>query len=171
LASIQETVFMSEWYEEELAEVDLGDRRLNKRAAQVLGSLGKQPSQSIPGSCRSWAETLAAYRLFSNEQVTSARLLAPHFAATRERMREHPVVLLVQDSSELDYTGKESSTGLGRLNWEARQREVPSLELGDSRGAVLEPRPFPTEQACGPQADQAGGEAERVVGAQLPASV
>jgi hypothetical protein len=112
---------MSEWHEDELADVDLGDRRLNRRAMKVLGILGKQPSRSIPGSCRSWSETLAAYRLFDNERVTAARLLAPHFAATAQRMREHPVVLLVQDSSELDYTGKESINGLGPLNWVERQ--------------------------------------------------
>ena len=125
----QETVFMSEWYEDELADVDLGDRRLNRRAARVLGSLGKQPSRSIPGSCRSWSETLAAYRLFNHERVTAKRLLAPHFAATVERMREHPVVLLVQDSSELDYTGKESITGLGPLNWVERQGMFTHLSM------------------------------------------
>jgi hypothetical protein len=120
---------MSEWYEEELAEVDLGDKRLSRRAVQVLGSLGKQPSRSIPASCRSWSETLAAYRLFSNEQVTAERLLAPHFAATQERMREHPVVLLVQDSSELDYTGKGSIQGVGPLNWVERQGLFTHLSL------------------------------------------
>jgi hypothetical protein len=120
---------MSEWYEEELAQVDLGDQRLNRRAVRVLGSLEKQPSRSIPGSCRSWAETLAAYRLFSHAQVTPERLLAPHFAATRERMREHPVVLLVQDSSELDYTGKTSIQGLGALNWVERQGMFTHLSL------------------------------------------
>jgi len=112
---------MAEWCEEELAQVDLGDRRLNRRAMQVLGSLGKQPSRSIPGSCHSWSETLAAYRLFDNERVTTTRLLAPHFAATMQRMQEHLVVLLVQDSSELDYTGKQSIAGLGPLNWVERQ--------------------------------------------------
>ena len=112
---------MSEWHEEELAEVDLGDERLNRRAVQVLGSFGKQPSRSIPGSCQSWSETVAVYRLLRHKRVTPRRLLAPHVAATRERMREHPVVLLVQDSSELDYTGKASIDGLGALNWVERQ--------------------------------------------------
>jgi hypothetical protein len=120
---------MSEWYEEELADVDLGDRRLNRRAIRVLGSLGKQPGRSIPGSCRSWAETLAAYRLFSHGKVSAGRLLAPHVAATTERMREHPVVLVVQDSTELDYTGKPSMEGLGPLNWAERQGLFLHLSL------------------------------------------
>lgn len=125
----QETVFMSEWYEEELAGVNLGDRRLDARAVQVLGSFGKQPSRSIPGSCQSWAETLGAYRLLRHPRVTARRLLAPHYAATQERMREHPVVLLVQDSSELDYSGKASIDGLGALNWVERQGLFCHLSL------------------------------------------
>lgn len=112
---------MSEWYDEELAGVDLGDVRLNKRAARVLGSLGKTPTSSIPGSCGGWAETLAAYRLFDHERVTPAALLAPHVAATVERMRGQPVVLLVQDSTEFEYTGKKAIGGLGPLNWVDRQ--------------------------------------------------
>jgi len=120
---------MGEWYEEELGGVKLGDERLNRRAIQVLGSFGKQPSRSIPGSCQSWAETLGVYRLLQHKRVTPQRLLAPHCAATQARMREHPVVLLVQDSSELDYTGKESIAGLGPLNWVERQGMFTHLSL------------------------------------------
>jgi len=120
---------MSEWNEEELAGVKLGDRRLEARAVQVLGCLGKQPSKSIPGSCQSWAETLGAYRLLQHKRVTPARLLAPHVAATQARMGEHPVVLLVQDSTELDFSGKPSIAGLGPLNWVERQGLFCHLSL------------------------------------------
>jgi hypothetical protein len=120
---------MSEWYAEELAGVELGDRRLARRAVQVLGCFGKQPSQSIPGSCHSWAETVGAYRLFGHQEVTAERLLAPHAKATQARMREHPVVLVVQDSTELDYTGKPSMEGLGPLNWAERQGLFLHLSL------------------------------------------
>ncbi len=112
---------MTDWYEEELASVSLGDRRLNARAVRVLELFGKQPRESVPGSCLSWAETQGAYRLFQNARVTVQKLLAPHLAATQARMREHPVVLLVQDSSEVDFTKKRSIVGLGPLNWVERQ--------------------------------------------------
>jgi hypothetical protein len=36
-------------------------------------------------------------------------------------MQAHPIVLCVQDTTELDYTGKPSIQGLGPLNYEARQ--------------------------------------------------
>ena len=120
---------MSEWYEEEMADLELGDKRLDRRAVRVLEALGKQPSRSIPGSCGGWPETVAAYRFLQHPRVTPARLLAPHARATVGRMRTQPVVLLVQDSSELDYTGKAGIEGLGPLNWVERQGLFTHLSL------------------------------------------
>jgi hypothetical protein len=120
---------MSDWCQEEMAEVECDDRRLNRRVARVLGCLSEQPMRSIPGSCRSWAETFAAYRLFDNPRVTPERLLAPHCTATVARLREHPVVLLVQDSTELDFTRKPATADLGRLNWKERQGLFLHLSL------------------------------------------
>ena len=54
---------------------------------------------SINAACGGWAETTAAYRFFDNEKVTPEKLLAPHVAATIERMQGQPVVLLVQDTA------------------------------------------------------------------------
>jgi hypothetical protein len=47
-------------------------------------------------------------------------VLAPHIACTEERLREHPRVLCIQDTTELDYTTKKGITGLGPLNYESR---------------------------------------------------
>uniref|UniRef100_UPI0025E68118 IS4/Tn5 family transposase DNA-binding protein n=1 Tax=uncultured Thiocystis sp. TaxID=1202134 RepID=UPI0025E68118 len=38
----------------ELAGIDLGDARLNRRAQQVLGQVGAKPSVSIPAACGGW---------------------------------------------------------------------------------------------------------------------
>jgi hypothetical protein len=51
-----------------------------------------------------WSDTQGAYRFFSNARVTPEKTLQPHRQATLRRMREHAVVLIVQDTSELDYT-------------------------------------------------------------------
>jgi hypothetical protein len=36
------------WAELELDTIDLGDKRLNKRAAMLLDKLGGKPSENIP---------------------------------------------------------------------------------------------------------------------------
>ena len=104
----------------ELTAIDLGDRRLNRRAGQLLETLGEKPTLSIPGACNGWDETRAAYRLFDQDVVTAEAVLAPHTACTEERLREHPRVLCIEDTSELDYTKKKGIAGLGPLNLESR---------------------------------------------------
>jgi hypothetical protein len=93
----------------ELRAIDLGDQRLNKRAQQVAEKLGDKPTVSIPAACGGWDETKAAYRLFDHPEVTAERVLAPHVACTIERLREHPRVLCIQDTTCLP-TGRPSST-------------------------------------------------------------
>jgi hypothetical protein len=110
----------SDWVAEELATIDLGDQRLNKRAEVLLCLLGDKPGVSIPTACNGWAETKAAYRFFSNEYVTPDAVLQPHFQATRARVAGAEVVLCIEDTSEIDYTTKTDIEGLGPLNYEAR---------------------------------------------------
>jgi hypothetical protein len=120
---------------EEFYGIDLGDQRLNRRARRLLERLGDKPMVSIPAACNGWSETRAAYRLFDTPKVTAEAVLAPHIANTVERMREHPRVLCIQDTSEIDYTGKPSMQGLGPLNLEIRQGLYlhPTLALTPER--------------------------------------
>ncbi len=104
----------------ELAGIDLGDRRLNRRAQGVLEALGNKPTASIPTACGGWGETRAAYRLFDQARVTADAVLAPHITCTEERLRAYPRVLCLQDTTELDYTKKKGIAGLGPLNYESR---------------------------------------------------
>ena len=106
---------------DELADLDLGDARLNRRAGTLIETLGQRPDQSIPAACGSWKETKAAYRLFDADPVTAQKLLEPHYHCTLERMTAHPTVLCIQDTTELDYTGKSDLQGLGTLNDETRR--------------------------------------------------
>jgi hypothetical protein len=107
--------------EKELKNIDLGDKRLNRRAQQVIATLGAKPRESIPGACGGWSETKAAYRLFDNEAVEAQQVLEPHYQCSEQRIVEHDTVLCVQDTTELDYTGKEDIEGLGPLNYETRR--------------------------------------------------
>jgi len=95
---------MCEGIAEELAGIDLGDQRLNRRSVKIIEALAANPEASVNGAVEGWTDTHAAYRFFSNDNVTPEGILEPHFEATVCRMREHPVVLLVQDTTELDYS-------------------------------------------------------------------
>lgn len=95
---------MCEGIADELRGIDLGNKRLNKRSVRMIESLAKNPEASINASCQGWAETHAAYRFLDNNAVDPEQILRPHIAATHDRMREQPVVLIVQDTTELDYS-------------------------------------------------------------------
>ena len=109
----------------EFAGADMGDARLTKRLVKLADRLGDAPSASIPGACNGRAETQAAYRLFDQAREEKRGLgweevLAPHMARTETRMAEHPVVLCLQDTTELDFNGQDMD-GLGRLSYEAQR--------------------------------------------------
>ena len=86
---------------------------MNQRSRQVLEALSADPGASSTGRLRSGGDTLAAYRLFDNQAVTPEAILEPHYQATR--IGEHPVVLVLQDTTELDFT-KHPATDAGCLN-------------------------------------------------------
>ena len=116
------------WAEEEMEELDLEDRRLNRRLIEVLSSLADHPQLSIPAACGGFAELVAAYRLFDNPRVGPDKILKPHVHKTRERIAEQPVALLVQDTTEIDVTRPHQQV-----------RGAGSLDQGSRRGFFLHP--------------------------------
>lgn len=110
---------MCEGIAEELQGIELGDVRLNRRSDVIIKALAANPEASVNAACDGWSDTLAAYRFFNNEAVSPEQILQPHREATQRRMRELPVVLIVQDTTELDYT-KHPPDDARCLNFENR---------------------------------------------------
>ena len=108
------------WAREEFETLDLGDERLNRRAVLLAERLGHKPGASIPAACGNWAETAAAYRFLRNEQVSCDEVMTAHAQASCSRIRQHDVVLCLQDTTELDYRGQ-AIDGLGPLSYEAQR--------------------------------------------------
>lgn len=101
---------------------DLKDRRLNDRLCEVLGQLASRPTASIPAACGGRAEMTAAYRLFANPKAGFDNLLRPHMEATLERIAKESVVVLVQDTTEVEVTRPEQQVaGAGPLDGNSRR--------------------------------------------------
>lgn len=116
------TVMVSPWAQEELASVDLGDGRLDARAAVLLSALGNRPNLSIPAACGGRAEMQAAYRFFDNGKVSFEKVLAPHADRTLQRRAGQPVVLRVQDTTEIDLARPQQQVGgAGKLDGGSRR--------------------------------------------------
>jgi hypothetical protein len=126
--SQRKTGEIAAWAREEMATAQLNDKRLNQRLTQLLSDLGDRPAASIPAACGGHTEMTAAYRFFDNSKVTHAKILDPHLAATRCRMAEQSVVLLVQDTTEADLTRPHQQV-----------EGVGPLDGGTRRGAFVHP--------------------------------
>ena len=57
------------WATEELADVNLGDKRLKARLMKMCDRFSEAPESPINQACADWAETKAAYRFFQNQNV------------------------------------------------------------------------------------------------------
>lgn len=99
------------------AEVGRGnfkDERLNFRLRSVVGRLSTNPELSLPRAFDS-AGLEAAYRFFSNHQVTPELILQAHFEATRQRCEVEGDFLIVHDSTKFLYRYDGEREGLGRV--------------------------------------------------------
>src|SRR4030042_3112570 len=90
------------WAEEEFGTVRLYDDRLKQRLYMIAQDFYKDPEANIPEACSSKARTMGAYRFFQNPKVTMDVVLTAHTEATIERIKEHRVVLVRQNTTHVD---------------------------------------------------------------------
>jgi hypothetical protein len=107
---------MSSWTAEELGGADLGDERLNRRLLRLVEALSAQPGASVPQAMGDWAATKGAYRFWDRDSVTAAAILAPHQAQSVARAAGQERVIVVQDTTDLDFSAHPNTDGLGALD-------------------------------------------------------
>lgn len=109
---------LESWAVHEFGRAQLGDKRRNDRLVELASTLAQQPAASLPQATTDLAELKAAYRFFDNDRISSQAILQSHFLATRERCADQPLVLVVQDTTLLDFTQHPHTSGLGPLQYE-----------------------------------------------------
>jgi hypothetical protein len=105
-----------QWVSEEFADVDLSDKRLDRRLIKTAGLLASSPISPINEACGDWASTQAAYRLFDNEKACPEAIREPHIASTAKRMASvDGPVLVTQDTVFFSYGQHPKTRGLGPI--------------------------------------------------------
>jgi len=104
------------WAEEEFGTVRLYDERLKERLYTIAQDFYSSPEATIPEACGSPARVIGAYRFFQNPKINMDVVLSPHSEATIERIKQHRVVLVPQDTTTLNYTTHGMTSGLGPIN-------------------------------------------------------
>ena len=104
-----------EWMDEEFGQCELGDQRLESRLRQIAADFFARPGMNIPQACGHRAKTKAVYRFLDHPRVNLHSVLQGHFVATQRRAAAHPVILVVQDTTELNYSAHPATEWLGPL--------------------------------------------------------
>ena len=109
------------WAVTEFADAELGDVRRTKRLVELAGVLAQHPTAALPEACGDGAVLKAAYRFFANDAIEPQDVLLSHIEATYGRLSKAPLVLAVQDTTEVDWMAHPAPQGLGPLGHKACQ--------------------------------------------------
>lgn len=102
--------------EEHFGQAQLGDKRRTQRLVKIAERIVRHPGGTLPQKMGTPADLKALYRLVNRDAVTHAAVLQTHRELTLRRMRACTgTVLLIHDTTQLDYTGKHSVAGLGQI--------------------------------------------------------
>jgi hypothetical protein len=78
--------------------------------------LAAQPGESVPQASGNIAAAKATYNFWDSPYFQPSDIRNAHTASTIERIKEHEVVLAIQDTTDLDFTSHPETTGLGYLD-------------------------------------------------------
>ena len=102
--------------EEHFGACDFGGRRLTRRVVITANRMLSHPRGTLPDKLNDNADLTGFYRLANNHKVTHGKLLAAHSARTRSRIAgASGVVLILHDTTELDFSGRDSVKDLGPI--------------------------------------------------------
>jgi hypothetical protein len=127
------------WAQAEFGECELGDVRRTKRLVKYAVQAAARPDEGTPDQVETWAALKAVYRLFDAEQVTFQNLLAPHCQRTRAGSAAGEVKLIINDTTEMNFTTHHAATGLGSVGGPEQQGFfVHSALMLDAASEVIE---------------------------------
>jgi hypothetical protein len=123
------------WAEQEFGGCELGDKRLTRRLVKIVTAEAAQPGASHTEAAGGDAhQAKACYRFHRNQnpQMNVAHLLQTHRQQTLRRSKAYREVLVIQDTSELNFTSRFRCAGLGQTKANQTSAKIRSLNLHSS---------------------------------------
>lgn len=112
------------WAGQVAASTDLPDQRLNSRLAIVIVSTIEHPNAAIPQASGSAGQAKATYRYYANPRVTAEALRLGFATDTARRCLDEEVILVVQDTTSLNFSGLRTIAELGPIDSGGKARGV-----------------------------------------------
>ena len=105
----------AQWAVSEFALAELGDQRRTQRLVKIATNLARNPGGTLPQAFPEWTDLKAAYRFFDQPKVTFEQIQSSHWQRTREACHQPGEYLLIEDTSELDYTEHPATEEMGSI--------------------------------------------------------
>jgi hypothetical protein len=122
----------SGWAEQEFGACELGDPRRTRRLVKIVGDQAAQPSGSYSQAAGGNRYDLKGYYRFLNserEDLNVQSLLQTHRQQTIRRMKQESTVLIVQDTTELNFSTRTHCEGLGQIGTNQTGAQSRGLDL------------------------------------------
>jgi hypothetical protein len=112
----QEVLDPQRWAEITFGSARLKDIRRTRRAVSTAAQMARDASASLPHQMQTWKDVKALYRLRGSNQMSRVlALMQPHWQQTHACLEAEPIVLLVQDTTEIDLSHRAKMSGLGQI--------------------------------------------------------
>jgi hypothetical protein len=116
--------------EKNFGHAQLGDERRTKRLVELVDQMCQRPGGTLPQKFRKPADLRAFYRLMRQDDVTHEAILSAHRQATLQQIEQlETPVLVIHDSTELDFTTHKSLDRLGQIGSGSRRGYIAHHSL------------------------------------------
>src|SRR5262249_36503411 len=102
------------WAEQHFGSANLRHRRRTRRLVHSAAAIAAQPEKPF-NQVFNWNDLRAFYNLCDQEVATLPTIQGPHWELTRQAMGQHDLVLILHDTSELDFTDHPALRGAGPI--------------------------------------------------------
>lgn len=141
---VEDGLGSAEWVKQEFGEVELGDKRLRDRLMRIVEDRADHPEASYleaAGGDRPAAKGYYAFIDNPRGTLHPEAMLSTHRTRTIQRMMNHDTALVVQDTTDLNFSTRPHAEGLGLVG--TNQTGAVSLGLKLHSSVVLTPEGLP----------------------------
>ncbi len=103
----------AQWAHTEFALAELGDRRRTQRLVEMATCLAQSPTGRLPQAFPEWKDLKAAYRFVDHIEFGPDQIQSAHRQRTRQACQQPGEYLLIEDTTELDYSSHRRTEQLG----------------------------------------------------------
>jgi hypothetical protein len=103
----------AQWAQLEFALAKLGDQRRPQRLVNMAACLAQTPTGTLPQAFPEWKDLKATCRFLDHLEYGPAEIQQPHRENTLAACRQPGEYLLIEDTTELDYSSHPKTKPLG----------------------------------------------------------